>query len=153
MKRIASFCINHNTLTEGMYTSRVDGDVVTYDIRMVKPNQGDYLDPPALHTFEHLFATYVRNTKYSDEIVYCGPMGCRTGFYFLVRDTVAPQTAIALVRETMDFVCSFEGTIPGSAKEECGNYLSHDLVGAKRIACKMRDVLKAWTPEQLAYPA
>lgn len=153
MNRIASFCINHDTLTEGMYTSRVDGDVVTYDIRMVKPNQGDYLDPPALHTFEHLFATYVRNTKYSDDIVYCGPMGCRTGFYFLVRDTLSPQTAIDLVRETMDFVCAFEGTIPGSAKAECGNYLSHDLVGAKRMAQKMRDVLKAWTPEQLVYPA
>ena len=152
MKRIASFCINHDTLTEGMYTSRVNGDVITYDIRMVKPNHGEYLDPPALHTFEHLFATYVRNTKYSDAIVYCGPMGCRTGFYFLVRDTMTQETAIALVRETMQFVCEFEGTIPGSAKEECGNYLSHDLEGAKRMAEKMRSVLADWTPEKLVYP-
>lgn len=152
MKRIASFCINHDTLTEGMYTSRVDGDVVTYDIRMVKPNRGEYLDPPAIHTFEHLFATYVRNTQCSDDIVYCGPMGCRTGFYFLVRDTMAPQTAIALVQETMQFICSFEGEIPGSAKAECGNYLSHDLEGCKRIAEKMRTVLTGWTAEQLTYP-
>ncbi len=152
MKRIASFCINHDTLTEGMYTSRVDGDVITYDIRMVKPNHGEYLDPPALHTFEHLFATYVRNTIYGDEIVYCGPMGCRTGFYFLVRDAMTQQTAITLVRDTMRFICAFEGIIPGSAKAECGNYLSHDLEGAKRIAEKMCVVLENWTPEQLAYP-
>ena len=152
MKRIASFCINHDTLTEGMYTSRVDGDVITYDIRMVKPNHGIYLDPAAAHTFEHLFATYVRNTAYSDEIVYVGPMGCRTGFYFLVRDSMTQETAIALVQQTMDFVCAFEGTIPGSAKEECGNYLSHDLEGAKRIAEHMRDVLHEWTPAHLTYP-
>ncbi len=152
MKRIASFCINHDTLTEGMYTSRVDGDVITYDIRMVKPNHGIYLDPAAAHTFEHLFATYVRNTEYSDEIVYVGPMGCRTGFYFLVRDSMTQETAIALVQQTMDFICAFEGTIPGSEKKECGNYLSHDLEGAKRIAEKMRTVLHAWTPARLVYP-
>ena len=79
-------------------------------------------------------------------------MGCRTGFYFLVRDTMAQETAIALVRETMQFICDFEGTIPGSAKAECGNYLSHDLEGAKRMAEKMRDVLADWTPAQLVYP-
>lgn len=152
MKRIASFCINHDTLIEGMYTSRVDGDVITYDIRMVKPNHGIYLDPAAAHTFEHLFATYVRNTEYSDEIVYVGPMGCRTGFYFLVRDSMTQEIAIALVQQTMDFICAFEGTIPGSAKEECGNYLSHDLEGAKRIAENMQAVLKDWTPAQLVYP-
>ena len=152
MKRIASFCINHDTLTEGMYTSRVDGDVITYDIRMVKPNHGIYLDPPAAHTFEHLFATYVRNTPYSDEIVYVGPMGCRTGFYFLVRDSMTQETAIRLVQETMQFVRDFTGTIPGSAKEECCHYLSHDLEGAKRIAETMGEVLKNWTPEQLVYP-
>lgn len=152
MKRIASFCINHDTLTEGIYTSRVDGDVITYDIRMVKPNHGIYLDSAAAHTFEHLFATYVRNTEYSDEIVYVGPMGCRTGFYFLVRDSMTQEIAIALVQQTMDFICAFEGTIPGSAKEECGNYLSHDLEGAKRIAENMQAVLKDWTPAQLVYP-
>ncbi len=152
MKRIASFCINHDTLTEGMYTSRVDGDVVTYDIRMCKPNSGTYLSTGAAHAFEHLFATYVRNTPYSDEIVYVGPMGCRTGFYFLVRDTIAPETAIKLVQETMDFVLDFEGEIPGSKKEECGNYLDHDLEGAKEIAKKMKPVLSDWKTENLKYP-
>lgn len=152
MKRIESFCVNHDKLTPGMYVSRIDGDAITYDVRMVVPNAGIYLENDGIHTFEHLFATYVRNTEYSDAVVYVGPMGCRTGFYFLVRDSMTQETAIALVQQTMDFVCAFEGTIPGSAKEECGNYLSHDLEGAKRIAEKMREVLKDWTPAQLVYP-
>ncbi len=152
MKRIASFSINHDVLTEGMYTSRVDGDVVTYDIRMMKPNHGTYLSTGAAHTIEHLFATYVRNTKYSDQIIYVGPMGCRTGFYFLVRDTMTPETAIQLVQESMDFICSFEGAIPGAEKVECGNYQDHDLEGAKKIAAMMKLALAGWNKERLAYP-
>ena len=152
MKRIASFCINHDVLTEGIYTSRIDGDVITYDIRMVRPNCGTYLSTAAAHTFEHLFATYVRNTEYSDEIVYVGPMGCRTGFYFLVRDTMTPEIAIRLVQETMDFVLDFTGAIPGAEKAECGNYQDHDLDGAKDIARKMKPVLADWTAEKLFYP-
>ena len=89
MKQIASFTIDHDLLEKGMYVSRIDGDVITYDIRMKKPNQGDYLSNGALHTFEHLFATYARNSRYSQDVVYVGPMGCRTGFYFLLRDTVS----------------------------------------------------------------
>ena len=150
MKRIASFEVDHDLLTPGMYTSRVDGDITTYDIRMVLPNGGEYLYPAAAHTFEHLFATYVRNTPLSDHIVYVGPMGCLTGFYFLVRD-LDPAEAIRLVRETMDFVLAFEGTIPGSSKVECGNYLMHDLVGAKKIAARMAPILADWTVADLAY--
>lgn len=152
MERIASFSINHDTLVEGMYTSRIDDDVVTYDVRMEKPNHGEYLDDPAMHTVEHLWATYVRNTEYSNKIIYVGPMGCRTGFYFLVRDTLDQKTAIKLVQDTMKFIMDFEGEIPGSKKQECGNYLSHDLEGAKRIAEKMDKVLENWTVEQLVYP-
>ena len=85
MKRIASFEVNHDKLKPGMYTSRIDGDITTYDIRMVYPNAGTYIQPAAGHTFEHLFATYARNSKFADQIIYCGPMGCQTGFYFLVR--------------------------------------------------------------------
>ena len=150
MKRIASFEVDHDLLTPGMYTSRVDGDITTYDVRMVLPNGGEYLYPAAAHTFEHLFATYVRNTPLSDHIVYVGPMGCLTGFYFLVRD-LDPAEAIRLVRETMDFVLAFEGTIPGSSKAECGNYLMHDLVGAKKIAARMAPILADWTAADLAY--
>lgn len=83
LKQIASFQVDHTKLVEGMYTSRVDGDITTYDIRMVKPNCGTYLPYAAIHSFEHLFATYVRSTELSDQVIYVGPMGCRTGFYFL----------------------------------------------------------------------
>ena len=79
MKRIASFEVNHDKLKPGMYTSRIDGDITTYDIRMVYPNAGTYIQPAAGHTFEHLFATYARNSKFADQIIYCGPMGCQTG--------------------------------------------------------------------------
>ena len=134
MERIASFCVDHTKLDRGMYLSRQDGDVLTWDIRMKRPNHGDYLSTGAAHTLEHLFATYARNSAFQDSVIYVGPMGCRTGFYFLVRDSMTQETAIRLVQETMQFVRDFTGTIPGSAKEECGNYLSHDLEGAKRIA-------------------
>lgn len=152
MKRIASFSVNHDTLTPGIYVSRVDGDITTYDIRMVTPNAGVYLLPAAAHTFEHLFATYVRNSDLAEKIIYAGPMGCMTGFYFLVRD-MEPADAIRLVRETMDFTIAFEGEIPGAKKIECGNYQMHDLVGAKVIARHMKEVLAHWTTEQLVYPA
>ena len=134
-----------------MYISRVDGDVITYDIRMVKPNGGVYLPNPAMHTFEHLFATYVRNSAYSDQIIYVGPMGCRTGFYFLTRDAMSGEQAIDLVRECFAFIADFEGKIPGSERKECGNYLEHDLPGAKATAADMCKVLEHWTVPMLQY--
>ncbi len=151
MKKIASFTVDHDKLDKGMYISRTDGDVVTYDIRMKKPNAGDYLNNGAMHTFEHLFATYARNSALSDQVVYVGPMGCRTGFYLLVRDTVSNEQAIALVQETFRFIEGFEGEIPGSKREECGNYLEHDLPGAKEVARDMNAVLDGWTAAQLQY--
>lgn len=152
MKRIASFSINHDILKKGMYVSRIDGDVITYDIRMKVPNMGDYVPNPALHTFEHLFATYARNSKYSDQVIYVGPMGCRTGFYFLLRDTVSKQEAIDLVKESFEFISKFEGDIPGATHRECGNYLEHDLEGARKVAVDMLEVLKDWTPDDMRYP-
>ena len=153
MKKIASFTVNHDTLEKGMYISRIDGDVVTYDIRMKLPNGGDYLQMSAAHTLEHLFATYARNSALGDGVIYVGPMGCRTGFYFLVRDTITHEQAIALVKESMAFVRDFEGEIPGNKKEECGNYLDHDLMGAKKIGEEMAAVLKNWQVEDLQYKA
>lgn len=152
MKRIKSFSINHNVLVPGIYTSRVDGDAVTYDVRMKKPNAGDYLANGALHTIEHLFATYARNSEYSDSVIYVGPMGCRTGFYLVVRDSVSPEQAIDLVKRSMKYIADFEGEIPGAKPEECGNYREHDLPGAKREAAAMYEVVKNWTPAQLVYP-
>lgn len=151
MKKIASFTVNHDTLEKGMYVSRIDGDVVTYDIRMKLPNGGDYLCMSAAHTVEHLFATYARNSVHSDKVIYVGPMGCRTGFYFLVRDTLSQEQAIALVRDSMQFIRDFEGEIPGNKKEECGNYLDHDLTGAKAIGGEMYEVLKNWQVSDLKY--
>ena len=153
MKKIASFTVNHDTLTKGMYISRVDGDVVTYDIRMKLPNGGDYINMGAAHTLEHLFATYARNSEWGEHILYVGPMGCRTGFYLLVRDSMTHAQAIALVQESMAFIRGFEGEIPGNKREECGNYLDHDLQGAKQLGADMVGVLQNWTEENLIYKA
>ena len=153
MKKIASFTVNHDTLTKGMYISRVDGDVVTYDIRMKLPNGGDYINMSAAHTLEHLFATYARNSEWGEHILYVGPMGCRTGFYLLVRDSMTHAQAIELVKESMAFIRDFEGEIPGNKREECGNYLDHDLQGAKQLGADMVGVLQNWTEENLIYKA
>lgn len=153
MKQITSFCINHDILKKGMYISRIDGDVITYDLRMVEPNKGSYLNNAGLHTFEHLFATYVRNSKYSDSIIYFGPMGCRTGFYFLTRDCISHKEAIALVQETMQFIKNFEGAIPGAQlSKECGNYLDHNLEEAKSYATDYLKVLDNYCVANLNYP-
>ena len=151
MERIASFSVNHDKLEKGIYVSRIDGDVISYDVRMKKPNGGDYLENPAMHTFEHLFATYVRNSVFSDSVIYVGPMGCRTGFYLLMRDSVKKCDVIELVKQSFDFVKNFEGEIPGSKREECGNYKEHDLKGAKAVAEDMLGVLADWTEEKMKY--
>ena len=130
MKTIQSFQVNHDKLKKGMYVSRIDGDCVTYDIRMVIPNGGVYLENDGLHTFEHLFATYVRNSADSDNIIYVGPMGCRTGFYLLtVR--LSREEVLALLKESIPVALAMD-TVPGSTRKECGNYLEHDPEGAKK---------------------
>lgn len=153
MERIASFSVNHDVLEKGLYISRIDGDIVTYDIRMKKPNnpENDYLENGTMHTIEHLFATYVRNTKYSENIIYVGPMGCRTGFYFLVRDKISHKEVIQLLQDTFAFISDFEGKIPGTNKEECGNYKEHNLQGAKDTAKYMVKTLENWTEEKMIY--
>ena len=152
MKQITSFTINHDYLKPGMYISRVDGDVVTYDMRMKLPNNpaGDYLEDNALHTFEHLFATYVRNTPLSDGVVYVGPMGCRTGFYLLTRG-LTPAEALSLTVESFRFMAAFEGDVPGASEVECGNYRDMDLPAAKAEAAAMLPVLESLTAEDLHY--
>jgi len=152
MEHIASFCVDHTRLERGMYLSRQDGDIITYDIRMKKPNGGDYLAVPAMHTIEHLFATYARNSQYGSGVVYVGPMGCRTGFYLLTRG-LTHQQAIQLVQDSMAFIAAYEGEIPGATEPECGNYREQDLSGAKAEAAAMVPVLEGWTPERLQYTA
>ena len=151
MKKIASFCVNHDKLLPGIYLSRVDGDVVTYDIRLVRPNCPPYLPNPVLHTIEHLFATFARNSAFSDHVIYFGPMGCRTGFYFLVSG-MEHQDVIALIQDIFRRISVFCEPIPGAAcSAECGNYLEHDLPGAREWAAAFVPVIAAWTPEKLRY--
>lgn len=150
MKRIASFEVDHNTLTEGVYLSRRDGDVTTWDIRFVKPNTPPFLEIPAVHTIEHLFATYVRNSAFSDRILYFGPMGCRTGFYFLTRD-MDDADVLALVKDTLRFIAAFEGDIPGVSAVECGNWKEHDLATAKQYASEMAAKLQPKTAADMRY--
>lgn len=153
MNKITSFCIDHDKLGKGLYVSRIDGDVITYDMRMVVPNAGVYLENAGLHTFEHLLATYVRNSKYSEQIIYVGPMGCRTGFYFLTRDTMSKEETIKLLQEAMAFISDFHDAIPGAQEsKECGNYLDHNLEQANVYAKDYREVIKQWTVEDMAYP-
>lgn len=150
MERIASFCVDHTTLIPGIYTSRVDDDIVTYDIRMRRPNIPPFLENPAIHTIEHLFATYSRNSKWKNSVIYFGPMGCRTGFYFLVR-SMKNTDAIALIQEAFRFIAGYTGEVPGTAPAECGNYLEHDLNGAKREALAFLPVIQDWKEENLRY--
>ena len=134
MKRIESFCVNHDKLKPGMYVSRIDGDAVTYDIRMVVPNAGVYLENDGLHTFEHLFATYARNSRFTDDVVYVGPMGCRTGFYLLLAGDLEPRDVEELVQAMFRFIRDYEGPVPGAAARVCGNYLDMNLPMAKLLA-------------------
>lgn len=151
MKTIASFTVNHDILERGLYISRIDGDVISYDLRMKKPNGGDYLAVPAMHTLEHLLATFFRNSQWGESAVYVGPMGCRTGFYLLLRDTVSRQEVIVLTKQGLAFAAAFEGEIPGNKRWECGNYLEHDLPTAKKEAAEMLKVLKSWNEEDMEY--
>lgn len=150
MRKIKSFEIDHTKLEKGLYISRVDDNVITYDLRMVKPNTPPFLENDGIHTFEHLLATFLRNSKYSKNIVYVGPMGCRTGFYLLFKD-LAPKIAIKLIQDALNFITNYEGEIPGNSAIECGNYLDHNLEKANTYAQEMYVILKNWKCENLQY--
>ena len=150
MKKIESFQVDHTKFGVGMYVSRIDGDIVTYDIRMVKPNGGVYLSNPSMHTIEHLFATFARNSELSDKVIYVGPMGCRTGFYLLVRN-MEKEDAIKLVSDSMQFIIDYDGVIPGYSEIECGNYLEHNLEKAKKDVQPILEKLKGYTTQMLNY--
>ena len=150
MERIASFQINHNTLEPGVYVSRIDGDITTYDMRFIKPNTPPFLPNPVMHTIEHLFATYARNSEQADKVIYFGPMGCRTGFYFLVRD-MSQEDALSLIKETIFKCKNHSGEIPGTTAIECGNYKEHNLEGAVEALSEYYDTLKNLTVDNLKY--
>ncbi len=150
MEKIKSFTINHDTLEVGMYISRIDDDIITYDIRLVKPNNGYFLSTGSIHTIEHLFATYARNTKWSKHVIYVGPMGCRTGCYLLTRG-LSHEQAIELVQQSFAFIANFSGEIPGCKKHECGNYLDHDLLAAQQDIIPFLKRIEHYTPSDLHY--
>ena len=157
MKTIPSFTIDHIKLLRGIYVSRKDnvgGEVVTtFDIRMKEPNREPAMGQGALHTIEHLAATYLRNSDWADKIIYWGPMGCCTGCYFLAKGDLTPQDIVPLMTETFKFVRDFEGEIPGAAAKDCGNYLLHDLPMAKWESAKyVSEVLEQIKQGNLIYP-
>lgn len=130
MKKIASFSVDHRVLKKGIYVSRIDGDIITYDIRMTQPNIEPALLPEAAHTIEHIGATLLRNGKYNQDIIYFGPMGCMTGFYLLTRE-LDLDTVIPLVKDVFTEITTWNQEIPGAKEEECGNYTYMDLDSAK----------------------
>lgn len=130
MERITSFSVDHTKLKKGVYISRVDGDLTTYDIRMCTPNIDTPLDPKAAHTIEHIGATLLRNGKYKEDIIYFGPMGCMTGFYLITRH-LDFQQVIQIVKEVFEEIAKWNQDIPGAKAEECGNYTYMDLQKAK----------------------
>lgn len=159
MEKIPSFTIDHNRLLRGIYVSRKDNvgseTVTTFDIRMKEPNREPSLHAGALHTIEHLAATYLRNDdEWKDRIIYWGPMGCLTGCYLLLRGDFQPADIIELMRRTFRFIAQYEGDIPGAQPQDCGNYLLHDLPMARLEARKyLTEVLERVTESNLNYPS
>jgi S-ribosylhomocysteine lyase len=152
MNRIKSFTINHNLLEPGFYISRVDGDVITYDLRTRKPNAGDYMDNAAMHSVEHMIATYARNSEMGQDVVYFGPMGCQTGFYLLVRDSRSPREVFALTKQVLQQTIDHEGEVFGAHAIECGHYENLSLEAAKTEAKRYLEVLNAQTDMTFSYP-
>ena len=152
MERIASFTVDHNTLVPGLYYSRRDGDVITFDLRFKKPNTGDLLSNAEMHSAEHLIATLLRNSEEKDAVVYFGPMGCQTGFYFLFDNRLLScEGAIELLKEVFAAAAAFEGEMPGKSPIECGNYVNLDVELGK-VVCKFyADLITDWTVEKLSY--
>ncbi len=158
MEKIASFTIDHNRLSRGIFASRKDlvgGETITtFDIRMKEPNREPALGQGAIHTIEHLAATFLRNEPgWKDRIIYWGPMGCLTGNYLVLRGDFKSADIADLMKATFKFIADFEGEIPGARQQDCGNYLLHDLPMAKWEAAKyLHEVLEKLGPENLEYP-
>ena len=156
MDKIASFTVDHTKLNEGLYVSRTDKyngvTVTTFDIRMKKPNKGDYLSTTAAHTIEHLGATFLRNDDRTSEItVYFGPMGCRTGFYAVFFGELAPFDIDDIIIDMFKFIENYEGVIPGQSEIECGNYKDLELSEAKKEASVYLKILKNLNEKNTVY--
>ena len=152
MERIASFQVDHNKLEPGLYLSRRDGNVTTFDLRFKKPNTGDLLTNAEMHSVEHIIATLLRNSASRDAVIYFGPMGCQTGFYFLFAGVkLSDEQAIALLREVFAAGAAYHGPMPGKSPVECGNYINLDVDLAKAQCARYSSIIQDWTAADLAY--
>ena len=141
MKQIASFSVDHDKIAPGMYISRIDGDITTFDLRTRKPNAGEYMDNITMHSVEHMLATLLRNGEIGDQVIYFGPMGCRTGFYLLTRD-LAPLKVLEALKVALEQTIAHTGAVFGATRRECGNYLELDMEAARVECARYLEVLK-----------
>ena len=150
ISRITSFTVDHDYITPGVYISRIDGDITTYDLRTRKPNAGDYMDNLTMHSVEHMFATYVRNSEISDSVIYFGPMGCQTGFYLLVRKE-EPTRVFDVIVSVLKRIINHDGEMFGKSRVECGNYQNLSLDAAiKECERYLKDI--TGKPISFEYP-
>ena len=140
IQKNASFCVDHRKFGEGLYISRIDGDITTYDMRTRRPNNGNYMDNITMHTFEHMFSTYIRNTDL--DVIYFGPMGCQTGFYLLIRNA-DNEKVLTEIKAVCEKIINHTGDVFGASEIECGNYKSLDLETSKVEAQKFLDLLNS----------
>lgn len=151
IQRIKSFEIDHDILMPGFYISRVDGDIITYDMRTRRPNMGDYMSDLTMHSVEHMFATYIRNSEIASSVVYFGPMGCQTGFYLLVRNE-EPDRVFEISKSVLEKIIAHEGGVFGASAKECGNYRNLSLEAAKTECERYLKVLKEKNTAGYEYP-
>jgi len=151
MERIASFNVDHRYIVPGVYISRVDGDITTYDLRTKKPNTGDLMSNSEMHSIEHLFATFIRNSEIKDSVIYFGPMGCQTGNYLLIRNANHEQV-LRTIKQILIEIINYNGEMPGKSERECGNYRNLDVECAKKECARYYEAIKNIGVSDLKYP-
>lgn len=142
MKRITSFSVDHDKIEPGIYISRIDGDITTFDLRTRTPNAGDYMDNITMHSVEHMLATLLRNSEISENVIYFGPMGCQTGFYLLTRD-LEPEKVLEILKKCLYDVVYVENKMYGDQRKECGNYKNLSIESAKTECKRYYEILNS----------
>ncbi len=142
MNKITSFTVDHDKITPGIYISRIDGDITTFDLRTRTPNAGDYMDNLTMHSVEHMMATFLRNSEIKDSVIYFGPMGCQTGFYLLTRD-ILPEKVLEIVKKCLIMTVEHDGEMFGAKRKECGNYKNLSLDAAKTECARYLTALES----------
>ncbi len=150
VKRITSFSVDHDFIVPGIYVSRIDGDITTYDMRTRIPNADDFMDNLTMHSLEHMFATYIRNSDIGGDVIYFGPMGCRTGFYLLVRNA-DNKRILSVVKQVLSTIAFDADVMFGAERKECGNYRELSLEAAKVEAARYLRELDA-REQSFVYP-